>query len=71
MAETLRDKLKSEYNFDIELLAKHQDFFKGLTFFTLSEDQKNKDRSSVSTNDIVMTIVVLLLILFAYIYFSG
>ena len=44
---------------------------KGLTFFTLSEDQKNKDRSSVSTNDIVMTIVVLLLILFAYIYFSG
>ena len=44
---------------------------KGLTFFTLSDDQKNKDRSSVSTNDIVMTIVVLLLILFAYIYFSG
>ncbi len=44
---------------------------KGLTFFTLSEDQKNKDRSSVSTNDILMTIVVLLLILFAYIYFSG
>ena len=44
---------------------------KGLTFFTLSEDQKNNDRSSVSTNDIVMTIVVLLLILFAYIYFSG
>ena len=44
---------------------------KGLTFFTLSDDQKNKDRSSVSTNDIGMTIVVLLLILFAYIYFSG
>ena len=44
---------------------------KGLTFFTLSDDQKNKDRSSVSTNDILMTIVVLLLILFAYIYFSG
>jgi len=33
MAETLRDKLKSKYNFDIELLAKHQDFFKELKFF--------------------------------------
>ena len=44
---------------------------KGLTFFTLSEEEKNKDRSSISTSDLIMTIIVLLLIIFAYLYFSG
>ena len=32
MAETLRDKLKSKYNFDIELLAKHNNLLEGLKF---------------------------------------
>lgn len=48
-----------------------EESIKGLTFFTLSEQEKNKDRSSISTGDVIMTIIVLLLIIFAYLYFSG
>ena len=48
-----------------------EESIKGLTFFTLSEEEKNKDRSSISTGDVIMTIIVLLLIIFAYLYFSG
>ena len=44
---------------------------KGLTFSTLSSKQINEDRSSVTLSDIVMTIIVLLLIIFAYLFFSG
>ena len=48
-----------------------EESIKGLTFFTLSEQEKKKDRSSISTVDVIMTIIVLLLIIFAYLYFSG
>ena len=44
---------------------------KGLTFSTLSNEQINEDRSSISTIEVIMTIIVLLLITFAYLYFSG
>tara|TARA_B100000029_G_C17607614_1_gene967981 strand:- start:5657 stop:7414 length:1758 start_codon:yes stop_codon:yes gene_type:complete len=44
---------------------------RGLTFETLSNEEKAMDRASVSKWDIIMTGIVILLIVMAYLYFTG
>ena len=44
---------------------------RGLTFETLSNEEKAVDRASVSKWDIIMTGIVILLIVMAYLYFTG
>ena len=44
---------------------------RGLTFSTLSNEEKAVDRSTRTVGDIVMSGVVLLLIVVAYFYFTG
>ena len=44
---------------------------RGLTFATLSNEEKAVDRASRSVGDIVMSGVVLVLIVMAYLYFTG
>lgn len=43
----------------------------GLTYGTLSEEHKKETRSSWSTGDVIASVVVVLLILAAYLYFTG
>ena len=43
----------------------------GLTFATVSEDQRRETRSSWGAGDILASALVLLLILAAYLYFNG
>ncbi|MFO7447391.1 MAG: sodium:solute symporter [Ignavibacteriaceae bacterium] len=43
----------------------------GLTYGTVTEDHKKESRASWNTRDVVASIIVLLLILAAYVYFSG
>ena len=43
----------------------------GLTFGTVTEEQKAETKASYTTSDVIWTILVLVLILAAYIYFSG
>ena len=44
---------------------------RGLTFDTLSNEEKAVDRAGVSKWDIIMTGIVILLIVMAYLYFTG
>jgi SSS family solute:Na+ symporter len=44
---------------------------RGLTFATVTEEQRAESRASWGTGDVVASIVVLLLILLAYLYFQG
>ncbi|MCB9331677.1 MAG: sodium/solute symporter [Lewinellaceae bacterium] len=43
----------------------------GLTFGTVTADQKAETRSSYTRNDVLMSVLVILLILAAYLYFNG
>jgi SSS family solute:Na+ symporter len=43
----------------------------GLTFGTLSDEHRKTSRSSWTTGDVAASIVVVLLILAAYLYFTG
>jgi len=43
----------------------------GLTFSTLTEDDRRKTRASWEAKDVVSSVVLLLLILIAYLYFTG
>ena len=43
----------------------------GLTYGTLSDEHRNESRSSWSARDVIASVVVLMLILAAYLYFTG
>ena len=44
---------------------------KGLTFATVTEEHRRRSRSSWNQWDVINSCIVLLLILSAYLYFSG
>ena len=43
----------------------------GLTYGTVTDDHRKESRSSWSKGDVIASVIVVLLILAAYIYFSG
>jgi SSS family solute:Na+ symporter len=43
----------------------------GLTYGTLSDEHRNESRSSWNARDVIASVVVLMLILAAYLYFTG
>lgn len=51
--------------------APEADQISGLTFGSLTEEHKAESRASWGTTDVVMTVIVLVLIAAAYLYFSG